>query len=62
MIVGKSAKFKKMPDAVVLEFQSRSAGNISSEKCEHQTRPRLELFEQLKHAGEQLAFPARQFE
>src|SRR5206468_10550792 len=51
MIVGKSAKFKKMPDAVVLEFQSRSAGNISGEQREHQTPPRLELFEQLKQHG-----------
>src|SRR4029077_10926887 len=62
VIIGKRAKFKKMPDAVVLEFQSRAARDISSEKPEHYMRPRFELFEQFEHAREQFAFPARQFQ
>src|SRR5437667_5370649 len=39
MIIGKSAKFKKVPDAIMLKFEPRSAGDISCEKREHHMRP-----------------------
>src|SRR5882724_1285191 len=45
VIIGKCAEFKKMPDAVVLEFQSRTAGHIPREKRQHDVRPRFEPFE-----------------
>src|SRR5207247_11464426 len=41
MIIGKSAKFKKVPDAIMLKLEPRSARNISCEKREHHMRPRL---------------------
>src|SRR5437763_10728967 len=51
VVVGKRAKFKKMPDPVVLQFQARSARDISREQRKHYVRPRLEPFKQLEHAG-----------
>jgi len=62
MIVGKRAKFKKMPDPVVFEFQLRSARDISSEKRKHHMRTGLESFEQLEHAWEEFALSPRQFQ
>ena len=45
VIVGKRAEFKKMPNAVMLQLESRAARDVSSEKREHDMRPRLEQFE-----------------
>src|SRR6266487_813411 len=41
MIIGKSAKFKKVPDAIMLKLEPRSARNIACEKREHHMRARL---------------------
>src|SRR5207248_7677756 len=62
VIVSKRAKFKKMPDPIMLQFQARAARDISREQGEHYMRPRLEPFKQLEHAGKKFALPARQFQ
>jgi hypothetical protein len=62
MVVGKGAEFEEVPDAIVFQLQLRPTRDISSEKRQHQMRPRLQLFEQLEHAWKQLAHPERQFE
>src|SRR5438094_6410273 len=51
VIIGERAKFKKMPDAVVLELETRSTRDISCEQREHHMRPRFQPFKQLEHAG-----------
>ena len=51
VIVSKRAKFKKMPDPIMLQFQARAARDISREQRKHYMRPRLEPFKQLEHAG-----------
>src|SRR5215468_10559793 len=45
VIISKRAEFKKMPDAVVLKFQSRAAGYISRKKRQHHMRPCFQSFE-----------------
>jgi len=45
VIVGKRAEFEEMPDAVVLEFKLRAAGDIPREKRQHDVRPRLQPFQ-----------------
>lgn len=62
MVVGKGAEFKEVPDAIVFQFQLRTARDIPGEKRQHQMRPRLQSFEQVEHAWKELARPARQFE
>src|SRR6187551_2759240 len=44
VIVGKRAEFEEMPDAVVLEFKLRAAGDIPREKRQHDVWPRLQAF------------------
>src|SRR3981081_1396130 len=36
VVVGESAKLKKMPDAIVAELQFCAAGDVAGEKGEHQ--------------------------
>src|SRR5438309_8165689 len=62
VVVGESAEFKKMPDAVVAELELCPAGNVAREQAEHEMFSCFQSFEQLEHAGKKVAFAARQFE
>src|SRR5882762_6403585 len=62
MIIGERAKFKKVPDTVMLELELRAAGYIASKKRQHEMRPRLEAPKQVQNARKQFAFATWQFE
>ena len=62
MIIGERAKFEKVPDTVMLELELRAAGDIASQKSQHEMRPRLETTKQLQNARKQFAFATWQFE
>src|SRR5438876_10021165 len=62
MIIGERAKFKKVPDTVMLELELRAAGYIASKKRQHEMRPRLEAPKQFQNARKQFAFATWQFE
>src|SRR5436309_1884793 len=62
MIIGERAKFKKVPDTVMLELELRAAGYIASKKRQHGMRPRLEAPKQFQNARKQFAFATWQFE
>ena len=62
MIIGERAKFKKVPDTVMLELELRAAGYIASKKRQHEMWPRLEAPKQFHNARKQVAFATWQFE
>src|SRR5204863_1924770 len=51
VVVGKRAKFKKMPDRIMLQLQARAARAISREQRKHYIGPRLDPVKQCEHAG-----------
>jgi len=62
MIIGERAKFKKVPDTVMLELELRTAGYIASKKCQYEMRPRLEAPKQFQNAWKQFALATWQFQ
>ena len=62
VVVGESAEFKKMPDAVVTKFELCAARDVAGEKPEHEMFSRFQSFEQLEHAGKKVSFAPGQFE
>src|SRR4051794_5509234 len=52
VIVGESAKFKKMPDAVVTEFELCTAGDVPSEEPKDEMLARFQLFKQFEDPGQ----------
>src|ERR1700731_885054 len=62
VVVGEGAELKKMPDAVVAEFEFRAARNVAGEQPEDEMLAHFELIQQLKDAWQEVAFAARQFE
>ena len=50
MVVRKGAELKKVPDAIVFQFQLRSTRDVSSQKRENQVRARHEFPEQIEHS------------
>src|SRR5438270_6569349 len=62
VIVGEGAEFKKMPNAVVVEFELCAAGNVAGEQPEDKMFSRFQLFKELKHARKKIAFATWQFE
>src|SRR6266478_5063657 len=62
VIFSKCAKFKKMPDAVMLELELCASGDVPGKETKHELFSRLQFPEQFEHAGKQIAFAARQLE
>src|SRR5206468_4902882 len=62
MIIGERAKFKKVPETIMLELELRAPGYIASKKRQHEMGPRLEAPEQFQNARKQFAFATWQFE
>src|SRR4029077_468712 len=56
MVVGEGAELKKVPDAVVAEFELCSAGNVAGEQPKNKMFSRFESFKKLKHAWKKIAF------
>src|SRR5438270_11112196 len=51
MVVGKSAKFKKIPKTIVLELKSRALLQIAGQEREHDVRLRLQALKYLLNSG-----------
>src|SRR5436853_2410432 len=51
VIIGEGSEFKKMPDAVVAEFELCAAGDVASEKPKNEMLARFQLSKQFEDAG-----------
>src|SRR5437763_16322244 len=59
MIIGEGAEFKKVPNAIMIELELRSPGNVAGQKSKDDMFPRFQLFQQLEHAGQQFTSATR---
>ena len=61
VIVGKGAKFEKIPDAIVRELELRAAAEVAGQESEHILRAGLKPRQQFCNAGQKSSLALRQF-